>query len=121
LDRTHSWFHDEDEANRELVSVLRAWKFDALYHPELTSGRTADAYFNGSLVEGKLNPHNSEIDRLVGQVEEYVLYPYFVHVVIYGDVSEQVLKRIENLAARYSDKVFIAYVYNANRNRIYRG
>jgi hypothetical protein len=121
LDRTHRWFRDENEANRELVTCLNAMGHkDAEYQPDLGVRRTPDAYFNSSIIEGKLNPHLSDVDRLMGQLFDYLTYPYFVHVVVYGYASDDILNRINFMVKKNPEKVFLAYNFYANRNRIQR-
>jgi hypothetical protein len=117
MDTTHKWYTNEEEANRELVSSLKAMGHNAVYHQYLGDGRTADAFFEGSIVEAKLDPSQSEVDRLEGQIVEYLKYPYAVRVVLYGQVDYQLLLRIKEIVSRRPERIFLTYLPNAKRVR----
>lgn len=117
MDTTHKWYTDEDEANRELVSCLKAMGYNAVYHQFLGNGRTADAFFEESIIEAKLDPSQSEIDRLEGQVTEYLKFQFAVHVVLYGQVEPQLLLRIKEIISRRPDRTFLTYLPDATRLR----
>jgi hypothetical protein len=118
MDSTAKWYDDEDEANRELVTCLRTLKLDAEYGYNLPNGRTADARVGSGLVEGKLSPDTSEVDRLLGQLKEYIPYGDKLHIVIYGILSDDARRRIENeISQRYLGKVFLIALSNPRRLR----
>jgi len=117
MDTTHRWYTNEDEANRELVSCLKTMGYDALYHKYLDDGRTADAFFESSIIEAKLDPSQSEVDRLEGQITEYLKYPYAVHVVLYGHIDAQLLSRIKGIVSRKPERTFLTYLPDAKRIR----
>jgi len=118
MDTTHVWYMDEDEANRALVTSLKVMGYEeAVYHKYLGDGRTADAFFDNSIIEGKLDPQQSEVDRLEGQITEYLKYPYAVHVVLYGQIDAQLLSRIKEIVSRKPERTFLTYLPNAKRIR----
>lgn len=119
IDNTHTVYIDEDEANRELTSCLNAVGRTALYHKPLDSGRTPDIFIdNHAIIEGKLEPNQSEIDRLIGQVKDYVSTTYRIFIVLYGIVSQQVLDRInQQIIAEYPSQVSLVYIRDAHRIR----
>ena len=120
MDSTHNWYNDEDEANKELVSVLKAQNIEAIYLYRLSNGRTADAKVGNVLIEGKLSPDTAEVDRLIGQISHYVKYSEGnkVNIVIYGELTEEARKRIEDeILQRYVGKVFLSCLDNPQRQR----
>jgi hypothetical protein len=117
MDTTHKWYTNEDEANRELVSCLKAMGYNAVYHQYLGDGRTADAFFESSIIEAKLDPSQSEVDRLEGQIAEYLKYPYTVRIVLYGQVDYQLLLRIKEIISRRPESTFLTYLPDAKRIR----
>lgn len=119
MDSTAKWYNNEDEANRELVTSLRARGIDATYQFSLPNGRVADARVRGVLVEGKLSPDTTETDRLLGQLIDYAQYSNKVNVVIYGQLSREARRRIENeIQSRYPNRVFLTYLTNPRRQRL---
>ncbi len=65
MDSTAKWYNSEEEANRELVTCLKAQGItDVRYQYRLGNGRTADAKVGNVLIEGKLSPDTAEVDRL---------------------------------------------------------
>jgi membrane protein implicated in regulation of membrane protease activity len=120
MDTTAKWYNDEDEANRELVTCLKAQGVEAQYQYRLPNGRTADAKVYDFLIEGKLSPDTAEVDRLIGQLSQYSEYPYKINVVIYGELSKDAKRRIENeIHLRYDKKVFLTCLDNPKRQRAY--
>jgi Ca2+/Na+ antiporter len=120
MDTTASWYNDEGEANRELVSCLKSQGVEAEYQYRLPNGRTADAKVHDFLIEGKLSPNTTEVDRLIGQLSHYSEYPYKINVVIYGELSKDAKRRIENeIHLRYDKKVFLTHLDNPKRQRAY--
>ena len=119
MDGTNNWWKDENEATRELITCLKTMGYlDAEYQFKLEGGRTADGYFNNSIIEGKLNPSPSDLDRLIGQLEVYCEYDCFVHVVVYGQVSDETLARLHYIVRRNPEQIFLAYLDNPSRNRL---
>jgi Ca2+/Na+ antiporter len=120
MDTTSKWYNNEDEANRELVSVLKAQNIDAVYLHRLSNGRTADARVGNVLIEGKLSPDTSEIDRLIGQISDYVQYSNGnkINIVIYGELTQDAKNRIgREIKLRYAGQVFLSYLDNPQRLR----
>ena len=120
MDDTAKTYADEEEANKELVSILKMQGHDATYQFRLSDGRTADAKVGNFLLEGKLAPKVDEVDRLIGQLQAYAKHPYYINIVIYGYLSKPALKRIEDeVHERYPKKVFLTYLENPKRRRAY--
>lgn len=119
MDTTHKWYDDEGEANRELVSVLKAQGLEnVIYQYNLPNGRTVDIKVNDALIECKLSPSTSEVDRLIGQLNEYTKYSDEVHLTIFGQLDNYGRERIENeIDDRYENHVFLNYLDNPQRQR----
>ncbi len=119
MDTTAKWYNNEEEANRELVSCLKAQGInDVVYQYRLANGRTADARVGNCLIEAKLSPTTDEVDRLIGQLSDYTQYANKLNVVIYGYFNKEARRRIENeIYKRYRDKVFLTYLNNPRRQR----
>lgn len=120
MDSTAKWYNNEEEANKELVTCLKAQGVEAEYQYRLPNGRTVDAKVYGFLIEGKLSPDTAEVDRLLGQLSDYTQYGNKVNVVIYGQLGKNARRRIENeIRLRYDKKVFLTYLDNPKRQRSY--
>lgn len=118
IDKTHKWFKDEDEANRALTSCLKAMGFnDATYHYNLGNKRVADVFFEQSIIEGKLNPTQSDIDRLMGQLIAYLKFPFDIHIVIYGYIDNSLLEQLNEIIMKFPKKIFLTYLSDPNRGR----
>jgi hypothetical protein len=116
MDDTHYKFNDENEANRELVSCLKMQGQEAEYQPFLGNGRTADATLNGVIIEGKLNPTQSDIDRLYGQISGYLKYNRHIHIVVYGYLDRWSKDRLQrDILDKYPKQVFLTYLEHPNR------
>jgi len=119
MDTTSKWYNDENTANQELVSCLKAQHIDATYQCRLSSGRTVDAKVGDILIEGKLSPDTAEVDRLLGQLSSYMQHSNMVNVVIYGKLDKEARERIEDeITGRYVNKVFLTYLDNPHRLRV---
>ena len=119
MDTTAKYYNDENEANRELVSTLKAMNVSATYQYRLPNGRVADAKVLDAIVEGKLSPNTAEVDGLLGQLVDYTQYSDMLHVVIYGRLSGNARRRIENeISLRYPQRVFISSLPNPRRLRV---
>jgi len=119
MDATYNVYQTEDEANRELTTGLKLLGHTATYHQELSNGRLMDIFADGQgIIEGKLEPTQAEIDRLIGQVIDYLEYDYHVYIVLYGAVSDTILKRIKTqITDKHSKNVTLIYLSEANRVR----
>lgn len=118
MDDTARTYTDEEEANKELVSILKMQGHDATYQFRLSDGRIADAKVGDFLIEGKLAPALDDVDRLMGQLGAYSKHPYKVNVVVYGHLARSACKRIEDeIRERYPNKVFLTYLENPRRRR----
>jgi hypothetical protein len=120
MDTTARWYNTEEEANRELVTCLKAQGIcDVTYQYRLPDHQTADAKVGNILVEGKLSPNDTrEVDRLLGQLTRYTQYGHKVNVVIYGPIHKYARARIENeIQSRYLNRVFLTYLNNPRRQR----
>ena len=120
MDGTHTCYADEDEANRELTTCLNLLGHTALYHQDIGSGRTVDIFVdNYAIIEGKLDPTQSELDRLIGQLDDYTSRGYRTFVVLYGHVSQTIANRINGqVVPRYNGKITVIYLKEVNRVRI---
>lgn len=119
MDKTCNFYIDEDEANRELTSCLNILGHGATYQHSLTNGRACDIFVDNSIIEGKLDLNDrTQIDRLIGQVTDYLALPYNIYIVLYGQVALSIIERINTqLVDRYPNKVFLTYLVTANRIR----
>ena len=120
MDSSAPTYSNEEEANKELVTVLKALGLDATYQYPLGNGyRYADVKVGNAIIEGKLNPHQGDIDRLLGQIHGYSEYPYQLYIVIYGYLGNYSRKRIsEFINTHYPGKVFLTYLTNPKRKRV---
>jgi len=118
MDTTYKWYNKEEEANRELVSCLKSQGVEAIYQYRLPNGRTADAKVGNVLIEGKLSPDTGEVDRLIGQLSDYIKFGK-VSIVIYGALSKEAKRRIESeiLQPRYLNKISLTYLSKSTRQR----
>jgi len=119
MDNTYKWYDNEDNANRELISTLHALGFgDAVYHQLLNNGRTADGFVSNSIIEGKLDLSRSDnIDRLLGQIDDYLVSSYDIHIVLYGLVEPNALNRIKSKVNFYPNRLFLSYLKKPQRTR----
>lgn len=119
MDSTAKWYNDEEEANRELVTCLKAQGVnDVVYQYRLNNGRTVDARVGNCLIEGKLSPTTEEVDRLIGQTCDYIRYTKKLHIIIYGEFSRDARRRVENeIHTRFPNQVFLTYLNNPRRLR----
>jgi len=122
MDTTGNWYNNEEEANRELISGLKSQSSmfnDSIYQYQLPDGTTADAKVGNFLIEGKLSPKTAEVDRLIGQLGRYSKYGYKINVVIYGELSEDARRRIENEIQErgWLGEVFLTALDNPSRQR----
>jgi hypothetical protein len=65
MDKTCKYYNEEDEANRELCTCLNLLGHSAAYHSNINN-RIVDIYLDNVIIEGKLDPKQSDIDRLIG-------------------------------------------------------
>ena len=119
MDTTYDMYSNEDEANRELTSCLKLLGHDAIYHPTIDYGRTVDILVdNHFIIEGKLDPVQSDIDRLIGQVEDYLKTPYYIYIILYGKINKVAIERInEQIVGKNSKRISLIYIDNPTRIR----
>lgn len=119
MDKTNRYYTSEDEANRELTDCLNVLGFNAVYHYELDNKRIVDIQVDQyAMVEGKLDPDLSEIDRLVGQIVDYLKFHKYVYIVVYGFLDYRFKNRIKDLLlSLYPDRLSLIYLNNPNRTR----
>lgn len=116
MDRTCDFYTDEDEANRELTTCLNLLGHSAQYHYPISKGRTADIFVDNIIIEGKLHPKQSDVDRLIGQVDDYLALPYPIYIVLYGQTDPLLLARIKSqICDRHPDRVSVVYLPDAKR------
>jgi len=117
MDNIARTYKNEDEANKELVSELRHQKINAI-HESLGDAKGADIRVGDILIEGKLEPDKGEVDRLLGQLQDYCKHHYKVYVVVYGRLDEKHLKRItEEIKDRYNGEVFLVHLKKPRRRK----
>lgn len=115
IDKTAKYYRDEDEANKELTLYLQSRGYDAQYQYKYKN-RTADIRVNDVLIEGKLSPDQSEVDRLIGQLRAYSTLPFKTFVVIYGQVDHNVRQDIEKeISSQYNGRIFLVTKNNPTR------
>ena len=119
MDKLSLWYTDENEANRELVTSLNTMGYNAEYQPRLQDGSIADARVGDILIEGKLSPNKSEIDRLLGQLSGYAKLSNKIHIVIYGRISVYALFRILDEIRQYPIKIVLTALPHPHRDRHY--
>jgi hypothetical protein len=118
MDETCGFYVSEDEANREMTTCLNLLGHHAEYQHRLDNNRSADVLVdNNTLIEGKLDPQLSDVDRLVGQLGDYACYPYNICVVIYGFISEPLLNRLRMTVAVQYPNICIIHMPDPNRVR----
>jgi hypothetical protein len=119
MDETCTSYTDEDSANRELTTCLRLLGQNAKYHYSLDDHRILDIVVDDVIIiEGKLDPSQSEIDRLVGQIEDYLQYKVEIIIVVYGNISQESIKRVEGIVNKCSPYVSFIYHKNPHRSRL---
>jgi hypothetical protein len=117
IDKSAIWYRDENSANLELVTSLRTMGYDAEYQPRLRNGAIADIRVGDTLIEGKLSPNKAEIDRLLGQLTEYVKVSNKIHIIIYGTLSKYALYRILDEIRKYQIKIVLTALPRPHRDR----
>jgi tetratricopeptide (TPR) repeat protein len=115
-------YSNEDEANHELFLLLRKDMPDAdiHYQPKISGTRTADLTIGNTIIEGKLDLlHQTEADRLVGQLEDYCSDErYKVKIVVYGEIKPEFYQRIQARIERlYFGKVALIHLPSPTRKR----
>lgn len=118
MDKTNTYYNEEDEANRELTTCMSLLGHQAVYHYRLDNDRFADILVDHNiLVEGKLDPQPADIDRLIGQLTDYTPFPYHIVVVIYGLLTEPLLGRLQIQVLSKFPNLSLVYLNNPNRVR----
>jgi hypothetical protein len=118
MDKTCDFFTDEDEASRELTTCLNLLGHNAIYHYAIRSGRTVDIFLDNIIIEAKLNPKQSDIDRLIGQVGDYLTFPYAIYIVLYGQTDPAFIARIQSqIVDPHPDRVSLVYLPDAQRTK----
>jgi hypothetical protein len=117
MNTTYNVFNDENEANRELTTCLKLLGHDAVYDFRQLN-RPIDIFVDNSIIEGKLEPNNSEIDRLIGQITDFLQIPCHIYIVLYGTTRPEIINRIQSqIIDTYSDRVNLVYLLNPQRCR----
>ena len=119
MDSTRRYYVDEDEANRELVSCLKMRGYDAVYQHYLGNGRTCDAFTSNTIIEGKLDPNQADIDRLLGQLNDYYKTNSNIAIVLYGNVADtKALVRISEIVRTDPNRLALVYLDRPQRVRL---
>lgn len=117
MDTTHSIYYNENEANRELTTCLKLQGHNAVYNYRLNN-RPIDIFVDNSIIEGKLEPQNSEIDRLIGQTTDFLTTPCHIYIILYGTTRIETINRIKSQIINvHSDRVNLLYLQNPQRCR----
>lgn len=120
MDSTHTIFNDEDEGNRELTTCLKLLGHNAIYHYNLNGLRTVDILVdNHAIIEGKLDPSPTDIDRLFGQIDDYLQFEnIYIYIVVYGYISNELIERIRNnIILPNQGRITLVYKINPQRTR----
>lgn len=118
MNDTCSTYNNEDEANRELTTCLNLLGHNAHYKFPLNDNRITDIFVDNSIIEGKLDPQWQDIDRLIGQVADYIETPYDIYIIIYGYASPEIIERIQKqIVARFPTRVSMIYLATPKRIR----
>ncbi len=117
MDSIYKYYTDENEANRELTISLKIIGHNAKYQYTIDN-RIIDIFVDNTIIEGKLDPNQGDIDRLIGQVEDYCKLPYTIYIVLYGFVSQNIISRIDNLIInKHPQQVVLIYLKDVHRIR----
>jgi hypothetical protein len=120
IDSTSAYYSDEEEANKELASTLKALVPGANieYEPKIQGQSVGDIKIGSTVIEGKLDLLNKhEADRLVGQIQWCCSHsPFKIKVVIYGRISPEIRNRIMTLS-EYPERVTIIALPHPRRVR----
>lgn len=118
MDETTTTYINEDEANRELATCLTLLGQNAKYHYSLDNNRILDIVVDDKIIiEGKLDPTQADIDRLVGQIEDYLQYKVEIVIVVYGNISDDLVERINGIVRKCSPYVSLLRIKNPHRSR----
>ncbi len=115
MDKTCNAYKEEDEANRELCTCLNLLGHNAVYHSTINNRNVDILADDNAIIEGKLDPSQSDIDRLIGQISDYITFGKHIYIVIYGVLTPALLDRIhQQIVSRYGG-VSLLYLDNPNR------
>jgi hypothetical protein len=122
IDNLKRPYRDEEEANQQLFSILKAFApdKDIEYQPKYNGQPTGDIRIDNAIIEGKLDPSSiTEIDRLIGQIDRYCKNtPYKIKVVIYGIINQEAIERILDFSAlNVTGRVSLINLPNPQRRR----
>jgi hypothetical protein len=118
MDKTTQFYTDENEASREITTSLNLLGYNATYQYKLPNNRQADVFVDNYIIEGKLEPNGVEVDRLIGQVTDYLSLPFKVIIVLYGYTDPKAMDRIMQYANN-NERVRLIYLENPNRTKKY--
>ena len=117
MNTTGNFFTDENEANRELCTCLKLLGHDAIYDFR-NLGRPIDIFADNSIIEGKLEPNNVGIDRLIGQISDFLTYNCHIYIVCYGATEQRTLDRIKTqIVDLHPHRINLVYLFNSQRSR----
>lgn len=124
VDSVYRSYTDEDAANRELTTTLKALYPERARDIEYLAGSSSGDVRIGDnvIIEGKLDlMHKPETDRLVGQVHHGCELPTRrMKVVVYGRLALESRERIETLKRQYPGRVSLTVLDRPKRTRAQR-
>lgn len=118
MDTISDIYNSENEANRTLATCLKLLGHNAIYGYRL-GNRLIDIFVNETIIEGKLEPQSVEVDRLIGQITDFLhMSDYHIYIVLYGDTKEEIITRIkEQLENKYLDRISLVYLKYPTRRK----
>jgi hypothetical protein len=117
INTTCPTYIDEEAANRELCTCLKLLGHNSIYDYR-GLGRQIDIFADSSIIEGKLEPNTAELDRLIGQITDFLTTPCHIYIVCYGLTEQRALDRIKTqIVNLHPNKVNLVYLLNPQRCR----
>lgn len=122
MDSSPKSYANEEEANHQLYLFLKDKMpdIDIRWQPKLSETRTADLSVGNTIIEGKLDLiHQTEVDRLVGQLEDYCSdEKYKVKIVVYGEIKPEFYQRLQaRIDGLYFGRVALLNLPSPTRRR----
>ena len=98
---------------------LKAHSFHQLtFYDFRNLGRPIDIFADNSIIEGKLEPNNVDIDRLIGQISDFLTYNCHIYIVCYGATEQRILNRIKTqVVDLHPNRINLVYLLNPQRSR----
>jgi hypothetical protein len=120
VDSLNRHYRDEEEANKELYTSLKAFAghMRIEYEPRHNGNNIGDIRIGNIVIEGKLDlVSKTETDRLVGQIQYCCSHtPFKMRIVIYGQIRPEAKARIKS-SPYFPKRVSLIYLSNPQRKR----